>query len=430
MCQESPNPPPQDLLKTDSPSILDPVHGTVTLKYRYRSTSTESDSDLYEFVTLSYGDPVKDPVSAALSARFAEDLDANRKIQGYYPLNSLDDTYRSAATQRLYTAYLEARPVGTGLAIRGGRQILDEFPESVPMDGGSLRYEVERHVALAVFGGIPVNPFESSTQGDAMYGAWAEWRPDPRARYQVEYLHLRDENLFGLHEDDLLGFSMDEGEGPFNVHARYTMLEGKSRDLLARLTGAVPDAGFLFDVQATYVFHRITALSYAIDPYASFLMDLQPYLDVRLRASKSFGDVFWIDASYTARRLVREGVETAYNHEFNRFEVTPRLTNWPMDGLSLSVSADFWNSPADRFWTVGGDVAWAVHRDVTLSGGSSYALYSLDSFTGEEHDRVRIYYGALRWKVTQGSFFEVRYTFEESVIDRFRIVEFGFRHAF
>jgi len=428
--QEVPAPPPQAAPASDPPSILEPLYGTLRVKYRYRATPQDSDTDLYEIVTLSYGNPEKDAVTAALSARLAEDLDGNRKVQGFYPFSSVDDRYRSFATQRLYTAYLDLRPPDSGVFLRAGRQVLEEFPEAVSMDGGLFRYQASSQVALSLFGGLPVNLFESSPAGDAMYGVSAEWAPTPdrQGRYRVEYLHLRDENVFGLHRDDLVGFSLDESAGFFNVHARYTLLEGNSRDLVARLTGAVPDAGFLFQFQGTYVFHRIEALSYALDPYASFLMDLQPYLDLVLRASKSFGEAVSLDASFTARQLVRNGVETTYNHEFKRFELAPTVN--PFETLSLRVSADYWNSSASDFWTISGDLSWSLHRDIVLSAGTTYALYSIDAFTGEEHERVRSYSLALKWKVTKASSIEARFSFEKNSVDSFRVLEVGFRHAF
>lgn len=411
-------------------SLLSPLQGTIRAKYRYRATSTESDTDLYEILTILYGNPDRDAVTAALSARLAEDLDGNRNVQGFYPFTSLDDRRRSFATQRLYTAYVDGRTSDHQFNLRAGRQTLEEFPEAVLMDGALARFGIGSRVTVSAFGGVPVNLFEASPAGDAMYGAAAEWVPDPerRARYRIEYLHLRDENVFGLHRDDLVGFVLDEGSGPFNVHARYTLLEGESRDFVGRLTGAVPDAEVQFQLQATYVFHRIEQLSYALDPYASFLMDLQPYVDLSARASKAFGTALSVDVAFTSRQFVRNGVETTYNHEWKRVEVTPTVR--PVEEVSIRVSADYWNSTGNDFWTVSGDLAWTVHRDIVLSVGSAYALYSIDAFTGEEHERVRSSSVALRWKVSKQSSIDVRFSVEDNAVDRFRILEVGFRHAF
>jgi hypothetical protein len=409
-----------------------PVTGSIRVRYRYRATSTESDSDLYEVVNLLYGNPDRDVVSAGVSLRLAEDTDGNRNVQGYYVFTSLDDKYSSWATSRLYTAYLDYRPEEGRLLLRGGRQILDEFPEAVPMDGALARYRLSPQVTVSAFGGLPVNPYESSPQGDAMYGASADWTPDPnsRARYRVEYLHIRDDNTYGLHRDDLLGLSLEEGSGPFSVYARYTMLEWESRDLVGRVTAAIPDAQFLFQAQGTYVFHQIQALSYPIDPYASFLMELEPYVDLTLRASKGFGDAVSLDASFTSRQLVHDAVESTYNHDFKRVEVAPSLRNWPLDGLTMRVAADFWSSTGDDFWTLGGDVSLQLHRDITFSAGTSYALYTVDAFTGEEHDRVRLFTFSLKWQTDKASCIELRYTIEANDLSTFHILEGGFRHAF
>lgn len=431
LCSQDVSPvAPTDPPTPNSRSLLDPLQGTLRVKYRYRATSTESDTDLYEILNLSYGNPDRDRVTAVLSARLAEDLDGNRNVQGFYPFTSVDDRYRSFATQRLYAAYLDFRTTGREFSLRAGRQALEDFPEAVLMDGALGRIQVDPRVVVAAFGGVPVNLFESSPAGDAMYGASAEWIPDPgrRARYRVEYLHLRDENVFGLHQDDLVGFVLDEGAGPFNLHARYTILEGNSRDFVGRITGLVPDAEVLFQLQTTYVFHRIEALSYALDPYASFLMDLQPYVDVSARASKGFGQALTLDFSFSSRQFVRNGVETTYNHEWKRAEFSPTVR--PIEDLSIRVSADFWNSPGNNFWTLSGDACWTLHRDVLLSAGSSYALYSVDAFTGEERVRVRTYTLALKWKVSKQSSIDVRFTLEDNAFDRFRILEIGFRHAF
>jgi len=431
--QDKPLPPAGPVAVPESrETILSPLHGTITMHYRYRATPTESDSDLYEVVSLSYGKAGVDPVIAVLTGRLAEDTDGNRQVQGSYPYSSVQDSYAHSTTGQLYTAYLEAPALLEGLSVRGGRQFLDDIPEAVLMDGGSLKYHFGAVLSVSVFGGLPANLYESSPSGDAMYGAAAEAAIDGsvRGRYRVEYLHLRDENIFGLHEDDLLGLSMDESSGPFGFHARYTMLESESRDLLGRMTGSLPDAGLQVQFQATYVFQRIEVHSYGLDPYASFMMAMEPYLDLTARGSKSFGSEFGIDASVTSRKLTRSATESDYNHEFLRVNVSPRLINWPLQDVSISAGADYWDSTADDFWTVSGDVAWAVRKDLTLSAGSSYALYSIDAFTGEEHERVRSYSLTIKWKFAAATSLDARFILEKNDLDRFRILDFGVRHVF
>jgi hypothetical protein len=400
------------------------------MKYRYRWTGGDSDTDLYEFLTAGWGDPDRTPVSFSVSARFAEDLDGNRKVSGYYAFNSLDDTYQANSTARLYTAYVDFNRLLPGTQVRGGRQVLEEFPEAVPMDGGLVRAGGEGWLRCGGFGGVPVNLFESPTQGDSMYGGWAEVHPWSRGLARVEYLHLRDQNVFGLFDDDLVGVVAEQGLGAFLFHARYTNLEHQDRDVTGRLTGRFPEAGLVIDGQVTYLFERIEALSYALDPYALFLMDLEPYVQWTARASQDLGSLFGVDLSVSQRKLVRGAGEATYNHEFVHATASPRLNDWPVPGLSISVSADYWRSTGNDYWTAGADLSLKLHPLVTLGAGTGYALYSIDSLTGEERDRVRSVYATLRWKVPPASFLEIRVSLEDTPRETFHSLEVGVRHAF
>jgi hypothetical protein len=79
---------------------------------------------------------------------------------------------------------------------------------------------------------------------------------------------------------------------------------------------------------------------------------------------------------------------------------------------------------------VSGDASWDLHRDITLSVGTSYELYTVDLFTGEEHQRVRSYTLGLKWRVSKGSSIDARFALEDTSIGTFRVFDFGFRHAF
>lgn len=424
LLQDPPLPPQAGQEAAPSFSSL-PIHASIRARQRVRWASGQSDADLYEFVTLSYGDPAQDAVTFSSSARFAEDLDGEGNANGYHAFDSLDDTYRHATTARLYTAYVDLHQFVPGVDLRGGRQILDEMPEAVPMDGGTIHASLG-DVTLAVFGGVPVNLFESSPDGDAMYGGWIEVAPWTGGRARVEYLHLEDETLFGAFDDDLAGVSL----AWHGFQARYTLLEGESRDVTARATLPCPDAELIVDVQGTWQFERVHALSYAIDPYALFLFDLEPYLQGSLRASKSFGRAFAIDASVTARELVEDAREGAFNREFLRCNVTPRLDGWPWEDVSLALSADFWRSSEDDFWTIGGDLNWRAYPGLTLAAGSAYALYTVDTFTGQPRQESRTLYASMRWKMRADLALDLRYTVEWNTLDDFRTLEVGARHEF
>lgn len=428
--QEAPPAPAVEAPKAESVNPLTFVHGTASLRLRTRWNGDDQDNDLYEYLTAFAGDPEKDLLSFSASARFAEDLDGNRNVAGFYPYSSLADTYQSGLAAHLYTAYLDVNPHEWGLRLRGGRQVLDEFVEAIPFDGGSVRFDAASGVRIGAFGGVPVNLYESATQGDATYGGWAEARPWTQTLARVEYLHLKDENVFGLFKDDLLGVVVEQRAGPLFAHLRYTVLESESRDITGRLTGSFPEIGLVAEYLITYLFEEVQVHSYPLDPYASFMMTLEPYLQWTVRASQALGTFFSIDGILSQRVLVEGGRETNYNHEFVHGTLSPRVSRWPVEGLSFSVSADYWRSTADDYWTAGADVSYQIHHDITLGAGSSYALYSVDAFTGEERERVRLFYGSVRWKLSGPTVLDVRVSWELTSEDNFRTLDVGVRHAF
>jgi hypothetical protein len=427
LAQEKSDPAPPAEMPTPSP--LDELHGSLDLRYRTRWTSDANDAYLFEFLTASYGNPEKDLVAMSLSARFNQDLVGLTNVQGFYPFQTIETTYRSRATQWLYTAYVDVSRPLPGLYVRAGRQVLEDLPEAVPMDGGSVWFRTQELLTIGGFGGVPVNLFESSTQGDVMGGAWLELLPWLHGKGRVEYLHIEDENVFGNFRNDLAAVSFEERAGPLLAYARYAALDGQSRDLQGRLTGSFPELGVIVNAQATYQFETVKALSYAIDPYATFMTSVEPYFDLTLRASWAWG-VFGVDGTFETRQLVRGASEATYNHSFTHGELAPHLDDWPIENVSVTLSEDFWDSEGLRYWTGGGDVAWRIRREITLSAGTSYALYAIDMLSGEERDRVRIFYGMLRWKLDSVSSIDVRFSYEENPVDRFRTVEVGVRRAF
>lgn len=412
---EAPPPPP---------AVIEPwaawLHGSLSVRYRHRRTSDAEDSDLYQFLQLR---AESGPVSAALSVRFAEDLDRPSTAPGYHPFDSLDDTYGSQ-TARLYTAYADVHL--DPIRVRVGRQILEELPEALPFDGGLLRAGSE-DVDVAVFAGVPVNLFESSSDGDLTYGGWAGYRPWRRGLLRADYLHLEDENLFGIFDDDLIGATFEQGLGSFMISGRQTWLEGEGREAVARVSGAFPELGFIFDVRARYAYERQQALSFALDPFATFMFEVEPHIDLTVRGSQAVGRHLVLDASVTERRFVRGGQEGTYNHEFTRWSVGPRAA---FGGFSVSASLDLWDSTQDEFWTTAGDVAWELHPGIVAAVGSGYALYVVDVLTGEERERVRTYTASLRWTLEAATRLDLRFTLEENELGSWRVLEMGIRHAF
>ncbi|HKS15827.1 MAG TPA: hypothetical protein VJU16_00790 [Planctomycetota bacterium] len=412
------------------PNWLEFFHGHLRTMHRSRWTSGASDSDLFNFLSIRAGNAEKDLYSGAASGRFQSDLDGDRGADGFSPFDSLSDSYRRATSAQVLTAYIDVTNPWPGVRLRAGRQILDEMPEAVPMDGALASLEASPEVRFAAFGGRPVNYFESSPSGDAMFGGWIEAKPWTRSRARLEYLHLEDENTFGLFKDDLIGLMIEQGEGPWLLSARATILESEARDILLRGSAAYPEAGLTLDLRTYYLFEQQQALSYGLDSFALFLLPVEPYYQFSLGASQELSERFGVDATVVTRRLENADDEGDYNHEFSRWGFTVRSRKWPVEDLSVSVTGDFWQTRDDDFWTAGGAIQWQAAESIRVDLSSSYTLYTIDALTGEERERVRLVSLGIRWKVNPDVTADAKFTAEENDVDGFRTLDVGVRYAF
>ena len=427
--QEEP-PPAAPPTFAAAPDWLDSLHGTIRTLHRARRIGDASDSDLFNSLNLRAGDPDKDLFSSSASGRFQSDLDGDRRVEGFSPFDSLSDSYRRATTGQVHTAYLDITNPWPGVRARAGRQILEELPEALPMDGGRASLELSKEALVAAFGGRPVNYFESSPSGDWMFGGWIEARPWTRGRARVEYLHLEDENTFGLFRDDLIGLMVEHREDPWLISGRTTFLESEARDITVRGSAAFSESGFTVDVKAYYLFEQQQALSYGLDGFAVFLLPIEPYYQLSLAASQELSGHFGVEGAVTARQLEDADSEGAYNHEFSRWSLTGRSRDWPAKGWSVSATGDFWQTRNDDFWTAGGAVTWEITAGIKADLASAYTLYSIDALTGEERERVRSISLGLRWKVKPDVTADARFTAEENDVDGFRTLDVGVRYAF
>lgn len=403
------------------------IHGTVSARMRARWVEDADDQDFTELVTARWRDPERHAISLSLSARFNSDLDGDRKTLGYSAFDSLDDAREHATTARVYTAYLTWNP-GADLQIRAGRQQIDETPEYLHIDGVRVRYRPHESVTVGAFGGLPVNLFESSPSGDLTAGGWVEWRPWSRTRIALDYAHLSDETRFGEFDDDLVGLTLEQGVGAFVVCGRVTALEWEGRDLDLRASGTL--AEFILDARIRVVFRRQVEHALAIDPYATFLFDQEPYVQGSLRASRMFGENFAVDASVQARELRGDDDDTPFNHSFWRFSVSPRTLDWPVRGMSLSVSFDYWNSREDDFWTVGGGAHWRISERWEAGAGTAFQLWTIDTFAGVEREKVRTIYGTVRFRIADGWWLNARVSVEKDGDDTWTVLEAGAQLAF
>ncbi len=405
-----------------------PIRGTLTSRLRVRWTAYDHDTDLYETLSLSVGDADRHTVTAYVLARAAADLDGKTDENGYYIFDSIENTYDSAVTAQLYEAYADVHRLGPVERVRLGRQSYYETPVVIAFDGGRVETEALTGVKLqgGVYGGVPVHHHESSREGDWLVGAYAQARPWTGGRVRFDWLHVDDENYFGEASDDLFGLSAwQDLFDRLSLYAQYTRLESRNRDVQARVTWRQPKADLV--VQASFYALLQTQRDYALefDPYYSAALEYRPYYQVRGLLSKGFGSHLTVDGGAAARRLRDSADEGAYNHEFQRYFVSPALQDLPWKGLTTSVTGEYWNSDDDDVWSWGADLTHKCSSDLKVSVGTCFFLYKYDYYASRERENVRTIYGRIRYKLTDGLRLDGRYENERNSNDTVHTAKLG-----
>lgn len=179
-------------------------------------------------------------------------------------------------------------------------------------------------------------------------------------------------------------------------------------------------------VQASFYELLRTQRDYALefDNFFSSALEYRPYTQVRGLVSKGFGEHFTLDAGADGRWLRDGDDEGAYNHEFERYFVTPTLQRVPWKGLSLSVTGEFWNSDED-VWSWGADATHKCTEALKVSLGTFYSLYKYDYYAASERDDVRTIYARVRWKLENNLRLDGGYEYEHSDFDTIQTVRLG-----
>ena len=402
-----------------------PISGYFSLEYRLRRTSDATDQDLYGLLAADYGDAATQAVTAHVVARSAWDLDGDTRHQGSYAFDSLQDTYQSRLTAQLYELWVGGALSGPVASWKLGRWFLDDTPVQAYVDGGRVETQ-EVTTAKLRFGGyagLPSHLYESSPSGDLIVGAFAESRAWAGGRTRFDYMHVDDQQFLDDHDDDLFALSQWQhvGEG-IDLFGRVTWLSSEARDFELRGDWSDPEAKLRAQLSYYQLLHTQESLSYEFDPYFQSAFEYHPYRQIQASAGHLFGDHFDLSGGVDVRRVVDDGDEGAFNHDFERFYVVPMLIGVPDDATTISLTGELWIATPERIATVGGEVDHAFSKEVSASAGTNYALYKYDLFQQKELDRVRTYYAGLEWKASAKLRMRFDYTWERDPFDTYQTV--------
>lgn len=410
------------------------ISGYLSTRYRARIAGDEYDQDLFQYGSLDVGNPYEDRVTLSFSGRLAADLDGSSGDAAPPTFADIRDTWSGDVTAMLYHGWLDIHRLGPVERVRLGRQFAYDTPEFAHFDGISLetrKWEDFLGLRGITYAGVPVHPYESSPDNDMIVGVALESNPWRGSKLRLDWMHVRDDYVSGLQQDHLLAATFRQVLfDSTNLYARWTGFTDSNRDVTARIHQLVPD--WDLEISASYreLFHTQRERAIEFDPYFTSLREYRPYRQAEIRASKLFGEHFSIDAGFLGRELAHDSDESVYNHEFLRWFVYPTVTDWPIEGMDITLFADFWDSQDDDIYSLGGEIELALGDSVELSLGSTYELYRYDFFDDRERDHVRTYYGRVAWEINESLDLRARYEFEDSEFDDFHTFMVEIRLSF
>ncbi|MBL8804063.1 MAG: hypothetical protein JNN27_18815 [Planctomycetes bacterium] len=405
-----------------------PIHGSLNTRYRVRSGAGAGDQDLYQSLLLDVGDRKRDGYSAHVMATLFADLDGRRDRDDQFVFPSLADTFNEPVQPLLYQAYVDIDKPPLVNELRVGRQFDYFTPEFAHFDGvrAATAPVGASKLVGGVYGGVPVRLYDATESSDSIFGLWGEAQPWSGGRARVDWMHVDDDDRFGVNSNDLLGATLWQRiSASTRVDARYTRLENEDRDV--RLRANWDDAELDARLQVSFYQLLETQRNFAneFDPLFSVLQEWFPFAQYRVQGSKGLGEDLRVDASLDFRRVADDADEGPFNRNFERQSLSLIALDVLAKGLTFTLTADLWNSDGRDIQTWGVDATRDLRDGLRWSLGSNYALYRYDLFSNSERDNVRVWYARLRRDIGRWGVVDLRYDLENFDGETYHVVLAG-----
>lgn len=435
---------------TLSNNILSGFSGSTTLRYRGRFLEGEdgSDHDFYESLSLNYGNSSDDKISGRFYGTLREDIEDPSS-----QFRSIDDTYNKSIRGYIYELYSSVNNIGVVENVKIGRQYLDNA-ENLHLDGLHLSFKPFKNVRLASYGGIPVHFFESSSDGDWISGVSAETKPLENSTIRLDYIFTADNSAdLGEHQDNLLILSAWQRIFTWwSVFGRYSKLDSISRDAQFRSSWNFPSANL--DIQFSYYKQPQLLDDFTIefDEFVPIIGGYEPYDQYTLDIYKGIGQYIGINLGGSLRELKDESDERAFNHDYERYYLTCSIFNYPIKGLTSSITGEDYETAGDDVQSLSFDVSKDFNKRLKISLGTYYTLYKFDNSAAPElissdnlstnqflldeplketeRDNVRSYYIKVKKKISDRWEISGKYELERFDSDTFHTIETGLRLKF
>jgi hypothetical protein len=402
------------------------IHGRLSTRYVRRSSGGDSDSDIYTFLSLDVGEAAHDAFNIHVDGRVARDLSGSSDTFG-----SLDDSQGDGTRARLYNAYVDFHDDSAEL-LRVGRQTDYETPEVIYYDGAHFRSVAldgyDSHVGT--YGGISNHLYESSTDGDRLYGLYVDSKPWAGGRVRLDFLHAEDERTLGSFDEDLFGLQVWQKMEDLRLEGSVTRLDNENRDLRVASTWYDTEGDLL--VRASYyrLLKEQSTRGLEFDELSSALFDIFPYEQLQLSAAKSAGRDVYLEGGLSFRLVDDDDDKGEFNRDVSRYYVTAAFEEVCSEKNTVSVTGEYWDGDNQENEAVGLDLTRDVSEQLQTSLGTYYSLYKTDFVAGSEREDVQTWYMRFDYEMNENYDLEFGYEFEDSDVGDFHNIRMAARWRF
>lgn len=440
--------------KTTDQSYFDTLNGYSVLRYRgQKQEDNKSDQDMFQYLNLSLGEAQKDRFTWYFFGSLTQDVDGSnantitkekfkRLIFSRTPVEenpevsaspffSIDDSIEDDFIVRPYEFYTDVNDVPLFKNIRAGRQYIREV-ENLHFDGIKLEFADFAGVRFTSFTGVPVHFFETSDSGDFIAGASAEFQPINKTRLKLDYSFVNDNNSdIGGNDDNFFALSLRHNiKDWWNIFADFSMVGQTGRDAELRSNWVFPVLDLDFNISIFKQLSILEDFTIEFDDFNYITGDYFPYTQYSVNIYKGIWDHFGIGMGLNLRELNETSNEGDFNHEFENYYVTASSSDFPLKGMSISVSSDLYYTDDDETRVLGFDVSQKIGEKLKIGAGSHYSLFKFDHLAESERDNARTYFLNAKYKLTEKIGFDMDYEFERSNQESFHTVETALKYSF
>lgn len=362
------------------------IYTTLTSRYRLRFNDYTNDQDFYQYLRVRT-DPMKlgnGTVSASVYARFAEDLNGNKKrsdgSNNYYFFRDALDTQRhnDDGAPRLYLATVSLDNVIKNTALNLGRVNL-AHQNTFQLDGGDAQVKLNDMVSVYAYGGKPVS-FYYDTSHYYLMGGGVTVKATDSTKLGAEYVRLHNHG----HDNDYTKLRVDQAIPNGNLALSYTMLDDDGT-LNADVAYEIVNTGTILTAKYEGLLDDVGTNerdSYLINPLTNTLLKESRYNKYEFGAYQAFLKHFAAGVTFT-QRLV-SGDENLNNRSYSRVGGKFDIMGLPSENTYISFSADYWHIRSTSVTAKNESVQYGVQLNQKITpqidvwGGTGYNRYDYD----------------------------------------------------